>query len=180
MKREFLEGLNLEAEAIDKIMAENGKDINAAKSKFADYDDLKSQLEKANAAIEKFSDYDSVKADVEKYRAEAAAAKKDAEARVAALERQAKIKDFTGTKKFVNEMTRGFINAEMERLLLSDESKGKSLDDLLREITDGKENVFAEDGKPTPPVVTHMGGSVDRDKEDDNFVRRVMGLPPKE
>ena len=33
MKREFLEGLGLEKEAIDKIMAENGKDIEAGKAK---------------------------------------------------------------------------------------------------------------------------------------------------
>ena len=35
MKRKFLEDLGLEKEAIDKIMAENGNDVNAAK---ADYD----------------------------------------------------------------------------------------------------------------------------------------------
>ena len=33
MKREFLEGLGLEKEVIDKIMEENGKDINAEKAK---------------------------------------------------------------------------------------------------------------------------------------------------
>ena len=33
MKREFLEGLGLEKDAIDKIMAENGKDIEAGKAK---------------------------------------------------------------------------------------------------------------------------------------------------
>ena len=33
MKREFLESLGLEKDAIDKIMAENGKDIEAGKAK---------------------------------------------------------------------------------------------------------------------------------------------------
>ena len=33
MKREFLEGLGLEKEVIDKVMAENGKDIEAEKTK---------------------------------------------------------------------------------------------------------------------------------------------------
>lgn len=45
MKRKFLEDLGLEKEAIDKIMAENGNDVNAAK---ADYEALKQQLEAAN------------------------------------------------------------------------------------------------------------------------------------
>lgn len=33
MKREFLEGLGIEKENIDKIMAKNGKDIEAEKAK---------------------------------------------------------------------------------------------------------------------------------------------------
>ena len=49
MKRKFLEDLGLEKEAIDKIMAENGNDVNAAK---ADYDSLKQQLDAANMQIQ--------------------------------------------------------------------------------------------------------------------------------
>ena len=70
MKREFLEGLKLEADVIDKIMAENGKDVNREKAKFADYDELKAQLEAANKTLDGFKDYEAVKADVEKYKAE--------------------------------------------------------------------------------------------------------------
>lgn len=43
MDRKFLEGLGLEKEAIDKVMAEHGKSVQAAKP--ADYDDLKSAKE---------------------------------------------------------------------------------------------------------------------------------------
>ena len=48
MKRKFLEDLGLEKEAIDGIMAENGKDVEKAK---ADYEDVKAQLETAQATI---------------------------------------------------------------------------------------------------------------------------------
>ena len=65
MKREFLEGLKLEADVIDKIMAENGKDVNREKAKFTDYDEVKAQLEAANKTLEGFKDYEAVKADVE-------------------------------------------------------------------------------------------------------------------
>ena len=46
MKREFLQGLKvgetpLPKEIIDAIMAENGKDIEAVKNRYADYDALK-------------------------------------------------------------------------------------------------------------------------------------------
>lgn len=48
MKRKFLEDLGIEKEIVDKIMTENGKDIEAAK---ADYDSLKAELAAANTTI---------------------------------------------------------------------------------------------------------------------------------
>ena len=62
MKREFLEGLKLEKEVIDQIMAENGKDIEAEKAKAtaaeADRDKYKEQLDTATTELEKFKDVD--------------------------------------------------------------------------------------------------------------------------
>lgn len=60
MKREFLENLGLEKEVIDKIMDENGKDINAEKAKATAKDDeikaLKEQVETANKEIKSYKD----------------------------------------------------------------------------------------------------------------------------
>ena len=58
MKREFLQGLQvgdmpLPKEVIDAIMAENGRDIESAKARFADYDDLKQQLTQAEETAAK-------------------------------------------------------------------------------------------------------------------------------
>lgn len=63
MKREFLQNLkvndqSLPKEVIDAIMAENGRDIEAAKRPFADYDTLKSQLEEAQKTINGFESQD--------------------------------------------------------------------------------------------------------------------------
>ena len=63
MKREFLQNFKvgdqpLPKEVIDAIMAENGRDIEAAKKPFADYDTLKSQLEEAQKTIKGFQDQD--------------------------------------------------------------------------------------------------------------------------
>ena len=57
MKREFLQGLQvgdvpLPKEVIDAIMAENGRDIENVKSRYADYDAMKEQLAQAGAAEE--------------------------------------------------------------------------------------------------------------------------------
>lgn len=63
MKREFLQNLKvndqpLPKEVIDAIMAENDRDIEAAKRPFADYDTLKSQLEEAQKTIKGFESQD--------------------------------------------------------------------------------------------------------------------------
>ena len=76
MKREFLEGLNLEKETIDQIMDENGKDIEAEKSKVtaaeADRDKYKEQLDTATAELEKFKDVkpEELQATIEKLQAD--------------------------------------------------------------------------------------------------------------
>ncbi len=54
MKREFLQSLQvgdspLPKEIIDAIMAENGRDIQAVKSRYADYEALKEQLAQGEA-----------------------------------------------------------------------------------------------------------------------------------
>ena len=70
MKREFLQNLKvgdqaLPKEIIDEIMAENGRDIEAAKKPFADYDTIKNQLSEAQKAIKGFQDQG---ADIEEVR----------------------------------------------------------------------------------------------------------------
>lgn len=57
MKREFLQNLQgldapLSKEAIDAIMAENGRDIQKAKAAFADYEELKTRLEDAESKLQ--------------------------------------------------------------------------------------------------------------------------------
>ena len=76
MKREFLEGLSLEKEVIDQIMAENGRDIEAEKAKVtaaeADRDKYKEQLDTATAELEKFKDVkpEELQATIEKLQAD--------------------------------------------------------------------------------------------------------------
>lgn len=62
MKAEFLKGLGLEQETIDKIMAENGKDVAAEQAKttkaVSERDNYKDQLATATASLDKFKDAD--------------------------------------------------------------------------------------------------------------------------
>lgn len=76
MKTEFLKELGLEQEIIDKIMAENGKDIEAEKTKTAaaesDRDKYKEQLDTATGELEKFKDVkpEELQATIEKLQAD--------------------------------------------------------------------------------------------------------------
>ena len=182
MKREFLEGLKLEAAVIDQIMAENGKDIEREKQKTLaaqeEAKETKAQLEKANKTLEGFADHEQIKADVEKYKAEAETAKKEAAAKIASLERTAHVKDFLSGKKFVNDITRDAIAAKLTEQLSSEEAKGKSLDDLFAALTKDQKNILADDTAPAPPVQGSMkGGSHAADER--ASARAVMGLPPE-
>lgn len=59
MKREFLEGLGIEKDTVDKIMAENGADIEKTKSKIeTERDNYKDQLETAQKALKEFEGVD--------------------------------------------------------------------------------------------------------------------------
>ena len=62
MKTEFLRGLGLEQDAIDKIMAENGKDVAAEKAKTTkaegERDNYKGQLDTVNAQLKEFDGVD--------------------------------------------------------------------------------------------------------------------------
>ena len=160
MKRDFLTELGItDKEVIDKIMAENGKDITKEQQKFADYDAVKSELKKAQETIASFGDVDAIKADVEKYKAEAETTKKESEQKIRQMELAAKVKEFTGGKKFVNDLTREAIEAKMLEKLNADESKGKSFDDLFKGIIGESTNILVDENAPKPPVVTSMGGN---------------------
>ena len=63
MKREFLQNLKvgdaaLPKEGIDAIMDENGRDIEAARKPFADYEALKAQLQTAGDGLKAFEGVD--------------------------------------------------------------------------------------------------------------------------
>lgn len=159
MKKEELLGLGISEELIPQVMALNGKDIEREKSKFADYAEIKTALEKANKTIESFGDVEAIKAEVAKYKAEAETAKTETAKKIQELETKAKIKDFTNGKKFVNEITREALENKLLEKMNSDEAKGKSLEDLFKAEVEGKENIIVDDKAPKPPVVTQMTGN---------------------
>lgn len=71
MKRDFLANIKigdqaLSKEVIDAIMAENGRDIEAEKAKYSDYETMKTQLEEAQATIANFKKDGQTVEDIQK------------------------------------------------------------------------------------------------------------------
>ncbi|MDY3118188.1 MAG: phage scaffolding protein [Peptoniphilus sp.] len=85
MKREFLEGLKLEKDAVDAIMAENGKDIEREKARTEEEktqkDLLERQLKEATKTIQSYKDMDvdAIKASAAEWEEKAKANKKELE-----------------------------------------------------------------------------------------------------
>ncbi|MCQ2596379.1 MAG: hypothetical protein MJ181_00895 [Treponema sp.] len=94
------------------------------------------------------------------------------------MEREGKVKEYTSSKKFVNDFTRDSINSALMPELEKEESKGKSLDDLFSALTKDKTNILLEEGKTKAPKVPEMGNTNPKnDLAEKNQVRSVMGLP---
>lgn len=98
MKREFLKALGLSDEAIDKIMAENGADIEKAKGDLeeqktklqtteTELTNVKTQLQTANTEIESYKsmDIEAIKASADSYKTKYEATKTDLEKQIESL-----------------------------------------------------------------------------------------------
>lgn len=179
MKTDFLRELGLEDEIIKKIMAENGKDIEREKEKAnaltIELSSVKSHADELAKKLEGAGDVDKLKSDLIEWQEKAKAIEAESQAKLKKLETLGIVKDFANTKKFVNEITKDAIASRLVELLESEESKGKSLDDLFLELVDGKENILLDDTKPTPPVVTKMAGE---GEAEDGVIKAFKKLNP--
>ena len=100
MKREFLENLKigetpLTKEIVDAIMDENGRDIEAAKKPFADYEAVKEQLQAAKDGLKAFAGVDvgQLQGEVAKLRGELAEKDQAWQAKLDAAAFEGRVKD---------------------------------------------------------------------------------------
>ncbi len=154
MKRKFLEDLGLEKEAIDKIMAENGNDVNAAK---ADYEALKQRLEAANTQIQErdgqleqlknaTGDVETMKQQIATLQAENKTAKEKYEADLKDLKLSAAIKMAVGNSAHDAELVAGLF--DKAKLILSEDGQVTGLEDQLKAIKKEKAFLFKEEKAP--------------------------------
>jgi predicted lipid-binding transport protein (Tim44 family) len=163
MKTEFLEKLipsTVEGrdEIIKQIFAENGKDVNAEKAKYADYDTIKTQLADAKTTITTLEstkgEATAMKAELDRYKAADEQRKKDEDAAKARKETESRFDAAVGTeKKFVHEYVRAGVIGEFEKALTDPANTGKSDKEIFDTITKDKD-YFASQNPPG-----NMGGA---------------------
>lgn len=186
MKREFLQNIKigdqaLTKEIIDAIMDENGKDIEAAKKPFADYEDIKTQLGEAGKTIEGFKamDIDGIKKAADDWKLKAEQAEKDAAAKIADMEFNGLLDGaITNAKGKSTKALRGLLVDQMDALKASKNQSGdiKAALDKLKESN----GYLFEDAQTPPPYAAGAGRApmTPPAGDEDAKMRAVMGLPP--
>lgn len=186
MKTEFLKELGLSPEAINRIMAENGKDIEGYKTQLASLTTEKGQLEtqiaEANKAIAGFKslDIDKIKQTATEWESKY----NDLVAESAKQIRQLKFdtaldNDLRAVKAKNNKAVKALL--QTDKITLNEDGTLLGLKEQLDNVR--KENPYLFDDaeeKKVPQVVSGTEGKTKTDKDDESFIRRVLGLPPKE
>lgn len=163
MKREFLQnfsvgGQPIPKEIIDEIMAENGRDIEAAKKPFADYEAIRNQLDEAQKTIQGFQsqDIDTIRqsaADWEKKYNDAVA---DAQKQKADMEFDAALKDAVIAAKGRN--TKAIAALLDVDALKASKNQAADIKLALEALKKGDSYLF-EDDKTPPPYSAGTGNA---------------------
>lgn len=180
MKTEFLKELGLEQDVIDKIMAENGKDIEGFKSKVStletERDGLKNQLDEANTQIESFKelDVDGIKAAADEWKQKAEQAEQDSAKQLAELKFSHALESkLAGTKAKDAAIVAGLL--DRDALKLNEDGSILGLDEQLSKIKEEKGFLFESDEKDPVIVKGGTGGSLGGDANEASM-RAAMGL----
>jgi septal ring factor EnvC (AmiA/AmiB activator) len=163
MKRDFLKALGLEDSVIDKIMAENGSDIESHKAATAkvqsELDGLKTQLDGVNTqlteagkTIEGFKamNIDQIKASADDWKTKAEKAEADRVAQLAALKFDHALEGaLTGAKAKNAKAVRALL--DQGAMKLNDDGSILGLKEQLEKVQ--SENAYLFDGEVTDPKI---------------------------
>lgn len=170
MKTEFLKEFGLNQEAIDKIMAENGKDIAAEQKKTSvaiqerdsyklQTEGLQTQLTEANNQIEEFKgmDIEGIKNAADDWKKKAEQAKIDADAEIEAMKFNYALSDALTAAKAKNAKAVTAL-LDMDALKFND-GKIIGLDEQIEALKADNDYLF-EDDKPAPVILKGTGGGI--------------------
>lgn len=181
MKREFLEnldlgnGVKLSKEAIDAIMAENGKDIEAEKAKttakIGEIEKADQTIKNLQEAIKKYDGKDPAKLEADlaalqkKYNDDITAERTKADK----LQKEYQLKDALKAAGVVDPDYLIFKHGGIEKFAFSNDGNPIGLDDITKPYRESSPHLFA-DSKPAPSLKTGMrqtGKETTQDKKDE-------------
>ena len=168
MKTEFLKSLNLSQEVIEKIMAENGKDIAVEQKKAEKViqerdsyklkaESLETQVNDANTEIQKFKDMDidGIKKAADDWKETAEKAKADADKQISQMKFDYALSAaLTGAKAKNAKAVKALL--DMDGLKFND-GKIVGLDEQLAQIKADNDYLFESD-EPAPEFVKGTNG----------------------
>jgi membrane protein involved in colicin uptake len=181
MKREFLEELKLEKDVIDKIMAENGKDIEKYKSESETLkvtnEQQKTQLEAANEQIESFKsmDVEAIKKSADEYKKKFEEAEKNHKAELDKIAYNSAAEKFIDSLKPKDNLSKSAILAEFakkEFKLDGDSFQGAK--EWAEQFKKDNAAHFADGKDDTTPVSSGGEHSNPLDGDVDKFVAAAM------
>lgn len=180
MEREYLEGLKLDNDTIEKIMAEHDKDIDGLKQQVdtleAEKESLAGQLGEANRQIEDFRgmDIEGIKQAADDWKTKAEAAEAKAKADVEKLQFDYALNAaLTGARARDTRAVTALL--DMEGLKLNN-GEIVGLKDQLERLKAEKEFLF--EGEGIPRIVKGTNNNADTGGTD--ALRAAMGLGKKE
>lgn len=158
MKRKFLEDLGLDKDAIDKVMAENGADIEAAK---ADYDALKQERDSLAAQVterdgqletlrKSAGENEALTKQIADLQAENLAARQQYESDMKELKLSTAIKLALGDAAQDTELVAGLF--DKSKLILSEDGKVTGLEEQLKALKKEKAFLFKEEKVPQQQI----------------------------
>lgn len=181
MKREFLKGLGLDDDVIEKIITENGKDVQAEIAKAntlqKDLDNEKEAREKLENEIGELKKADPKKLqetidDLEDKIRKRTEADEQAKQNKAFAERFSAV---AGEKKFLNDFTQNGVLAEFKEALGKDENKGKGDKEIFESLVKDRDGIFSNSN---PPIDMPGVEPTNEDTRTD-ILRAAMGLAPE-
>ena len=182
MKREDIKKLmpDISDEILDKIMAENGRDVEAAKAKFSDYETIKTQLTEANKTIEGFKamDIDGIKKAADDWKTKYEQSEKDAAAKIADMQFDGLLTSTVSAVKGKNaKAIRALLDIDALKVSKNQETDIKSAVEALKKDCG---YLFEAEQQLPPPGAPGAGSSQVTQTPDAMAaqMRSVMGLPP--
>lgn len=180
MERKFLEELGLDKEAVDKIMAQHGKDIEAhkaaAENAAKDRDTYKGQLEEVSSKLQAFAGVD-----IEALRGEVEALKKDMAAKEADYQTQLADRDFQAL------LTAGITDAKGKSpkavaalldidTLKASKNQKEDIAAAIKALAESDAYLFGDTDTNTTPATVKTGGehTENSNTSSDPFVAAAM------